>query len=659
MAEGWGGLLVAGAVTALWLFLPGAAFLAAVRVRGLALAALAPVATVAMLAVVGLVLPLLGLPWSVPLVLVGSALLVAAAYGVRRLGVDARPLTLPRTRAPMLLAAVVAAQLLLAVLPFLLGMGGPGAILQWWDAMYHYSSVRFVLDTENASMLHIGGVRLMDDMSAYYPSGWHQVATLATLSLPQTAAWFRTAYTAACLVPFTVPFALGLAYAARAIFPAARFRAHLAVAVAAATTSVPLSIHAQHGSLPQALTLALLPAAIGGIFALYRSDRGRPGEGDASPFATWPGRIGALLVLGVLSLALLSAQPSGMLSLWLTILPLLGAHAVRVQGNRDASRGRRVTVWTVPATLVAVSVVAMFLPVADGAVEYDGSLHIPWSEAWRNLLLGWFQSWFTPWNAIVGVLGLAGVALALWRRHWVLVGAYALVALFFLDAATAWWPSLSALWYTDQKRLGVHLSILLILAAAELLGTLADRIATRWGGDTGSDRVRRAAAAVLAAVMLALGAAGVPLRTDFVREAFSNGPGTHVPLVTDQEIDMMAEVVPTLDPDGTIIGVPVAGTPFFYSLFGYSVEYRVAGGGMFLDQKRTNNTLRDWHGADRTACESAANLGSTIYVHQDERLYLPEYRIPWVNEVDVPGAVPIATTGPSTLLEIPDCVASR
>jgi hypothetical protein len=699
-SEDWGALLVASAVTALWLYVPGALFLRAVRVRGLALAALAPVATVAMLALIGLLLPLGGLPWTIPLVVFGCAVLVALAVLVRTLGVHARALTLPPTDGRLLLAGVIGLQVVLAAVPFVRGMGGPGAILQWWDAMYHYSAMRFVLETQNASMLHVGGVALPGATSSYYPSGWHQLATLTSLSLPPSTDWFRIAYTAACLVPFTVPFALGLAYAARAVFPG-RWRAHLAVAVGAATTSVPLSIYGQHGSLPQALTLALLPAAIGGVFALLRRDPptapgtgarsvGGEASGDEAPGDEAPGtgssgtgrpadpfrapraRVGALLVLGVLSLGLLSAQPSGMFGLWLTVIPLLVLHAVRLGRDGAATAARRRLAWALPAVLVAAGAIATVTPVAQGAVEYDGSLHVGWPEAWRNLLLGWFQSWFTPWNAAVGLLGLAGVALAVRRRHWAFAGAYGLVALFFLDAATFWWPPLSGLWYNDQKRLGVHLSILLLLAAAELLGTLVDRLAARAVTTDeppegrrlervlgpGNDRVRSVTAGALAVVLLGIGAAGIPPRTDLVREDFSNGPGTHVPLVTEEEIAMMADVVPTLDPSGTILGVPVAGTPFFYSLFGYSVEYRVAGGGMFLDQKRTNNTLTDWHGADQPACDSAANLGSTIYLYQDANLYIPEYRIPWVNEVDVPGAVPVATTGAATLYELPRCEAA-
>ncbi|MDD0859832.1 hypothetical protein NHF46_23345 [Arthrobacter alpinus] len=80
----WIEAVPAFAVALLILAVPGAAVLAALRIRGLLALCLAPAISVSVLAVSAIVAPLIHLSWGIPVVLLGTAIAAGAAWVARR-----------------------------------------------------------------------------------------------------------------------------------------------------------------------------------------------------------------------------------------------------------------------------------------------------------------------------------------------------------------------------------------------------------------------------------------------------------------------------------------------------------------------------------------------------------------------------------------------
>src|SRR6478736_4411671 len=135
---------------------------------------LAPAISTALIAVAALVAPVVGLSWSIlPL-----AILTAATAGVaflvgRRVRPEAEPEDTWRLAAVAGIVFASAAVILFA--QFALAFSSPDSIAQRFDNIVHLNTVRFAVETGNASPLHVGAT---SDIP-FYPSAWHAVTALA------------------------------------------------------------------------------------------------------------------------------------------------------------------------------------------------------------------------------------------------------------------------------------------------------------------------------------------------------------------------------------------------------------------------------------------------------------------------------------------------
>jgi hypothetical protein len=137
----------------------------------------------------------LGLAWSVWTALFATALVTAAALGLRIVlnrYRDVEAEALAASRGPALL---VAAGVLLGAA--LIGFAAVRGIPHWqsipstWDAVWHANAIRFILETGQASPTHMGELRNIETHEAlYYPSTFHALgAVLSQLigAAPTTA----------------------------------------------------------------------------------------------------------------------------------------------------------------------------------------------------------------------------------------------------------------------------------------------------------------------------------------------------------------------------------------------------------------------------------------------------------------------------------------
>ena len=125
----------------------------------------------------------LGLPWNAWTALFALAVVTAVAFCLRIAltrvrDVDAEALA--ATRGP---ALVVAAGVLLGAL--LIGLAALRGMPNWqsipsnWDSVWHANTVRFIVDTGQASPTHMGDLRNVETHEAlYYPSTFHALAAV-------------------------------------------------------------------------------------------------------------------------------------------------------------------------------------------------------------------------------------------------------------------------------------------------------------------------------------------------------------------------------------------------------------------------------------------------------------------------------------------------
>ncbi|GFG87078.1 DUF6541 family protein [Mycolicibacter algericus] len=199
-------LLGFGMVAALLLLVaPGALIAAGSRLTWPLAVTVGPALTYGVVGLAIVPFGALGIPWNAgtalaALVVVG-ALLAGLARGVRGL-LDRRPgihVAAPGTAVgPML---TVAAGVLLGML--LIGWAAVRGLPDWqsipstWDAVWHANTVRFILDTGQASPTHMGELRNVETHAQlYYPSAFH---ALTAVLCQLTGAAPTTGYTLAGL----------------------------------------------------------------------------------------------------------------------------------------------------------------------------------------------------------------------------------------------------------------------------------------------------------------------------------------------------------------------------------------------------------------------------------------------------------------------------
>ena len=182
-------------IALLLLVIPGAIVARVGRLTWPTAVAVGPALTYGVVALAIVPFGALGLAWSVWTALFATALVTAAALGLRIVlnrYRDVEAEALAASRGPALL---VAAGVLLGAA--LIGFAAVRGIPHWqsipstWDAVWHANAIRFILETGQASPTHMGELRNIETHEAlYYPSTFHALgAVLSQLigAAPTTA----------------------------------------------------------------------------------------------------------------------------------------------------------------------------------------------------------------------------------------------------------------------------------------------------------------------------------------------------------------------------------------------------------------------------------------------------------------------------------------
>ena len=548
--------LASGSVVLALFWLPGLAVLAVLRVRGLLLAGTAPLVTVALMGGGGIVADILGVRWGPAVAATLTGVAVVAAYLLTRH--DDTPLPLahaapgPRPWLQVALATGVLAQ----VVPVLVGMGRPGRLLDAFDAVFHVNVLRYVQESGIASGLTIVGEDAPSTGSGFYAVGWHAVTALAP-AWPEPAVVFNLAV----FLPTAVAWTTGVALLARAAFPAQRRVVVWAALLSAAGVTLPQVLAQQKaGLVPNALAVALLPAALSVVIGH---------QGTSGP--RW--RVLALCCAGGLAMVHPNALVSAVvvLTVWFLTRRWRALRAAMTPGRLAAVAGSAVAVGVLLAW-------ASTTRLGRSIVGFRGDEPSPALDTVTAVLSGQMGSSAGGGGLLVVAAAAAG-AWWTWRAREarpVLAAGAAMLTLFVLGRSPV--PvltDLDAAWYHEPKRIApAAIALMLPFAAVGLdrLGpwlTTPGPLRTALAGTT----VSLVVGGLVVAQGLALGAVETAGQA---RASYAAGRGGEPTFATDAELAMIHRLADRLDPDTAVLGDPHSGSAHLYALIDQRVAVRTS-----------------------------------------------------------------------------------
>ena len=184
-------------VALLLLVIPGAIIARAAQLTWPVAIAVGPTLTYGVVALAILPMGAVGIPWNLWTALVALLIVVAVVVGLQAVLARRRDRTPdgdPMTTGPALVVALgVVLGATLITFAAIRGMPHWQSIPSTWDSVWHANTIRFILDTGQASPTHMGELRNVETHDAlYYPSAFH---ALAAMQCQLTGAAATTAYT--------------------------------------------------------------------------------------------------------------------------------------------------------------------------------------------------------------------------------------------------------------------------------------------------------------------------------------------------------------------------------------------------------------------------------------------------------------------------------
>ncbi|WP_243226999.1 DUF6541 family protein [Microbacterium sp. CIAB417] len=568
----------------------------AVGLRGLWLVAAAPAFFATIAAGAAVIAPWAGLSWSlVPVVAV--ALLIGGAAGAVRFVAERRR-SRPLRRAPRFDGwALVAIALPAAVLTWRCAeiLGSPDSFSQTFDNVFHLNGVRYVLDTANASSLHLGLMTSPSGSLAFYPAAWHGVVALI---VQLTGVTIPVATNAMIIVVAAGVWPVGAVLLARTLAGATPAVSVAAGAVAAGVPAFPILLLDYGVLYPLLYGLALLPFALAVTAAMLAVAR------DAPPLA--PGWW--LLVFAGAVAGMSLAHPGAFVALLALSAPM--ACAVMLRGlHRRGWRRRALTIAGFLSYLVAG---VLLLKVLRPPLEARGwPLSQSMGDAVITALSGsmWYQ---VPAYAVavLVVLGAVWAVIDRTRDAWLMLGMYAIGAWLYVVVVALPLGNLrdafTGSWYNNAPRLAaIFVVALLPLAAFGAARTWA-WLDTRMKGDAGRSfpRALRVAAGMVAAVALvALAQIGaVPRAVEWASLPYRMTADSA--LVSTDEYALLSRLDDEVPETAVVAGDPFAGAGLAYALADRRVLLPHTLVEMDDARTRIVEALRTGH-FDAAACEAA------------------------------------------------------
>lgn len=628
-------------------FLPGLAVSRSIGLRGLAMWAAAPAITVSLAGVSAVVAGFAGVPWNAVALLAAAAITILVSLMIRvvarrrkagtagpiRPHVDLR--TFPWvTAAAGLLGLGVAAFILAFRLVHM--FGAPENISQTYDNIFHLNAIRYAFDTGNASSLLISGMTSSETPPTFYPAAWHDMVVLL---MQLTGASLPVAVNICNIVIASLMWPLAAMFLATRVLGTRPIPLVVTGALSTGFAAFPYLMLDFGVLYPYALSLAILPVALGLAVSLMRQDA------DGSP----RGWIAAVALIGVIP-GMALAHPSSVVAL-LGVAAPVAVFALVHAGGVLRKAGRTPAWFLVPVGGIAVYAALVYFawtylrPLEEasfwGPVESQAQAI---GEVLTTAPLGRPVGWFI---FICTVLGLfVGV-----RRHayrWLLGSFLVVGALFVVVAASPigdfrW--AVVGVWYNDPYRLASLLPIPAIAVAAigctALAQWLADRLKAlvaartdRTAGLSGGLRYSVAAAAVLGvagAAVLSWLVQGQNITNAQVRGSESYILWEDGALISTDEMALLGRLDEHVDEDATVVGSPWTGASLVYALADRQALTPFVYGEMSDSARALLEELNEDEPLTTDICDEAAALNSyyvldfgSLEVHGGDHALGPE-----------------------------------
>lgn len=467
----------------LLLVVPGTLVAAGARLSWPLAVTVGPVLTYGLVGLAIVPFGALGIPWNAGTALAALVVFGAAVAGLAKLVrglLDRRPGIHVAAPGPVIgPTLIVAAGVLLGVL--LIGWAAVRGIGDWqsipstWDAVWHANTVRFILDTGQASPTHMGELRNVETHAAlYYPSAFH---ALTTVLCQLTGAAPTTGYTlsglAASVWLFPVSAAL-LTWGLLARITTARRTAVASGTAAALSASFTALPYVEFGTaaMPNLVAYGLVVPT----FALITAVRTLR---DRIPVAI-------LALLGVFSVHL----TGGVVTVLLVTAWWLG-HALwhPVRGKRRDALALAAVV--VPTVLLLLPQLLSVRKQAEIIAGHSFLTHEGRKSGLRDALLlnTRHLNDFPIQYTLVGLTAVGAVLLAV-RKVWWPLALWAVLVVAVVQSSAPLGGSVGAvlgsftqLFYSDPRRIMAAMTLLLMpmagIGLAALAGLVTKRVAVR------------------------------------------------------------------------------------------------------------------------------------------------------------------------------------
>jgi len=502
----------------------------------------------------------LGLPWNAWTALFAMAVVTAFAFCLRIAlarvrDVDAEALA--ATRGP---ALVVAAGVLLGAL--LIGLAALRGMPNWqsipsnWDSVWHANTIRFIVDTGQASPTHMGDLRNVETHEAlYYPSTFHALAAVFSQlsgAAPTTAYTLNSLAAAIWLFPVSAATLTWQLLRTRTDEWRTAGSAATAAALSGSFTALPY-IEFDTASMPNLAAYGIaVPTMVLVVSALRHRDR--------IPLAV-------LALLGVFSVHITGG----------VVAVLFVAGWWMFEALWHPVRGRLADF--VNLLVIAVPTVVLLLPQFLGVIQQAeiivGHAFVTHEGKKRALIDAVVQHTRHlndfPIQWVLIILAAIGAIVLVVRRVWWPLAVWLLLVVSIVHSSAPFGGPIggltgkfSDLFYSDPRRLSGVITMLLTAAVGIAVFTLASAAVAgaRRMVDKGSPRAWNAAtAAILVAVSIGIGLAYLP------RAQFLFGEKYDRVMVDSKDLEAWAYLAKLPGARDTLIGdANTDGTAWMYAV---------------------------------------------------------------------------------------------
>jgi D-galactosaminyltransferase len=504
----------------------------------------------------------LGVPWNAWTALFALAVVAGIALGLRiALGrvrdVDAETRAVARGPALVVAAGVLLGALLIG-LAALRGMPNWQSVPSNWDAVWHANTIRFILESGQASPTHMGELRNVETHEAlYYPSTFHALASVfsqLTGAAPTTAYTLNSLAAAIWLFPVSAASLTWQLLRSRIDQWRTAGAAATAAALSASFTALPY-VEFDTASMPN---LAAYGVAVPTMVLVVSAMRHR----DRIPLAV-------LAMLGVFSVHITGG----------VVVALFVAAWWLVEALWHPVRGR--VADFVNLLLIAIPTVVLLLPQFIGVLRQAeiivGHAFVTHEGKKRGLIDAMVQHTRHlndfPIQWVLIILAAVGGIVLLVRRAWWPLAVWLLLVVSIVHSSAPFGGPIgtltgmfSDLFYSDPRRLSGVITMLLAAAVGIGAFTLASAAVAGARRVIGRDSPRAwnvATATILVAVSVGIGLAYLP------RGQFLFGEKYDMVMVDEKDLEAWEHLATLPGARDTLIGdANTDGTAWMYAVAG-------------------------------------------------------------------------------------------